>query len=460
MRVHYPTTKAPWTMWMLIAVSWTHLASASCTTAQWKPLAGQTVGLALKALDITLQDLKALNPSIDVDLAKDYDFYDVPYKERLVFGSWSTGCPRLLQIPLHPIVPIHTPTVRKYETGASYTHGCKFPTNTGPYAMPGTGVIIRPTSTTGKGREASIIATSCTIMNSMSQSLGVSDDVADTVEKPTSETYGNIPIGTLMTLIRVPSARTTFDEAVEQTAVTADNEIKTSMAAHSQKSTAESISINKLGVESMMGKLYTQLEHSQTLLHTTTAVDLISHVIAETAQVSTTVLTTPHITTTLTAESEDTNSPVLITSTITLVQKQTVTRASPGQTTLPKPICGGKDDLRGHVDIQDQRVRQTAFEWCSLPAVKGLMSAGDGCVKDVQRDSWDVLYEYSICWAEDCVGESQDRQKPLGDEGPRCEVILHQYSWKACNNGGVGGQVQAGCLIYKIRAGVGKGQGY
>ncbi|KAL9567572.1 hypothetical protein ACKAV7_008336 [Fusarium commune] len=69
MRAHYPTT------------------SASCTTAQWKPPAGQTVGLALKALDITVQDLKALNPSTDVDLAKDYDFYDVPHKERLVFDS-------------------------------------------------------------------------------------------------------------------------------------------------------------------------------------------------------------------------------------------------------------------------------------------------------------------------------------------------------------------------------------
>ncbi|WJG35899.1 uncharacterized protein FOBCDRAFT_204614 [Fusarium oxysporum Fo47] len=253
--------------------------------------------------------------------------------------------------------------------------------------MPGTGVIIRPTSTTGKGREASIIATSCTILNSISQSLGVSDDAANTVEKQTSETYCNIPIGTLMTLIRLPSARTTFEEEVEQTAVTSDNEIKTSKAAHSQKSTAESVSINMPGVESMMGKLYTQLEHSQAMLHTTTAVDLTSHEIAETAEVSTTVLTTPHITTTLAAESEDTNSPVLITLTVTLVEKQTVMRPSPGQTNLPKPICGGKDDLRGHVDIQDQRVRQTSFEWCSLPAVKRLMRAGDGCVKDVQRDS-------------------------------------------------------------------------
>jgi hypothetical protein len=445
---------------MLITIPWTYLASASCTTAKWKPLAGQTIGLVLKALDITIQDLETLNPSINVDMLRDYDFYDVPYKERLVLGSWSTGCPRLLQIPLYPIVSILTPPVRQYEIGGSYTHGCKSLTNTGPYVMPGTGVTVHPTSTMNKGREASIVATSCTTLNSMSQSLVLTDDGSDTFGMPASETYDIIPIETLITLIRIPPAGTTFDEELEETAVTSDNGVKSSTAAHSQKSTAESISTTKLEVESMMRELYTQLEHWQTLLHTTTAVHLTSQAIKDTADVSTTVPTTPRTGTTLAAKSEDTNSLVLITSTVTMVEKQTVTRASPDQTTLPKPLCGDEDDLRGHAGIHEQRVRQTSFKWCFLPAVKGFMSASDGCVIDIQRDSWGVLYEYSICWAEDCAGEPQDKRKPLGEEGPRCEAILHQYSWKACNNGGVGGQVQAGCLIYKIRAGVGKGQGY
>jgi hypothetical protein len=294
----------------------------------------------------------------------------------------------------------------------------------------------------------------------MSQSLVLTDDGSDTFGMPASETYDIIPIETLITLIRIPPAGTTFDEELEETAVTSDNGVKSSTAAHSQKSTAESISTTKLEVESMMRELYTQLEHWQTLLHTTTAVHLTSQAIKDTADVSTTVPTTPRTGTTLAAKSEDTNSLVLITSTVTMVEKQTVTRASPDQTTLPKPLCGDEDDLRGHAGIHEQRVRQTSFKWCFLPAVKGFMSASDGCVIDIQRDSWGVLYEYSICWAEDCAGEPQDKRKPLGEEGPRCEAILHQYSWKACNNGGVGGQVQAGCLIYKIRAGVGKGQGY
>jgi hypothetical protein len=445
---------------MLITVPWTYLASASCSTAQWKPLAGQTIGLVLKALDITIQDLKTLNPSIDVDMLRDYDFYDVPYKEKLVLGSWSTGCPRLLHIPGHPIVSILTPPVRQCETGVSYTLGFKSSMNTGPYVMPGTGVIVHPTSTTNKVRETSIVATSSTILNSMPQSSVLTDDASDTFGMPASETYDIIPIETLMTLIRIPSARTTFDEEVEQTAVTSNNGVKLSTAAQSQKSTAESISTTKLEVESMMGELYTQLEHWQTLLHTTTAVDLTSHAIADTADVSTTLLSTPRTVTTLAAKLEDTNGLVLITSTVTIVEKQTVTWASPDQTTLPKPICGDEDDLRGHVEIHEQRVRDTSFKWCSLQAATGFMSASDGCVIDVQRDSWGILYEYSICWAEDCAGEPQDKRKPLGEGGPRCEAILHQYSWKACNNGGVGGQVQAGCLIYKIRAGVGKAQGY
>jgi hypothetical protein len=156
-----------------------------------------------------------------------------------------------------------------------------------------------------------------------------------------------------------------------------------------------------------------------------------------------------------------TESQVMITSTVTSVETEIVTRALLGQTSPSALTCGNPGDLPGRSDADPQFVKTSSFEWCFLSAVEGFMQADDDCVIDVRRSSDDVLYEYSICWAGDCVGEPQDKQKPLGEDGPRCEDILYKDCWQACrNNEGVGGQVQAGCLIYKVRTGVGKSQGY
>ncbi|KAK7570379.1 hypothetical protein V3481_019559 [Fusarium oxysporum f. sp. vasinfectum] len=460
MRAHYLMVKMPWAIWIHIAVYWTYIASASCNTAKWIPQAGQTIELVLKVLEITQQDFKALNPYIDVNNITYCAPYNVPYKERLCLGSWSIGCPRFLQIPRHPAEPTHTPTVRQYGTGVSHTYDYKLPTNTVPYVMRGTDVATHPTSTANKDGEPSIITTSLTVGNSKSQTLALTNGWSKSYGKPSSEWYDMIPIGTLMTFVRVPSAGNTFDGEVGKTTMATEDETNTSRVVRSRKSTAEAVSTDMTRVGSKIGELQTQLEHWGTSWHSATAVDLTSHSNSGTAEAPTTVVITQPNTETSTTQPRDTNTVVLITSTVTTVEQQTVTRALLGQTTVPKPICGNKDDLQGHVAIHDQRVRQTSFEWCFLPAVEGLMSAGDACVISAQADAWGVLYEYSICWADDCIGKSQVMQKPLGEKGPRCETILHRYAWKACNNGGVGGQVQAGCLIYKIRAGVGKSQGY
>jgi hypothetical protein len=154
-------------------------------------------------------------------------------------------------------------------------------------------------------------------------------------------------------------------------------------------------------------------------------------------------------------------SPVLAKSTITSVQTETLTRALLGQKSPSGLKCGNPNDLPGHSDADPQFVRTSSFDWCFLPIVEGVMQAGDECVVDVQRSWHDVLYEYSICWERNCVGKPQDKRKPLGEDGPRCESILYEDCWQACHdNEGVGGKVQAGCLVYQVRAGVGASEGY
>ncbi|KAF4943139.1 hypothetical protein FSARC_15024 [Fusarium sarcochroum] len=445
----------------IFVVCWTSVASASCTTAKWQPRAGQTIDLVLKALDITIQDLEALNPAIDYSGIGTFPEYNVPYKKQLLYGSWDANCPHLLHIPFQSPALIRASTLSGSEKGGSHTHTCELQTGTGSYVMTGTGVVAQPTSMACKAQELSIT----TISGSICQRSDSTDIPSDPPGRSTiSERYDVEAIGTLMTYLRAASAGIAFSGEGEETTAAFDDDRISSRAVHSQESTGESISTTKGRLDSMMGELYTHLKQRETSWPTTTTTTTTTTTVEQTARtttkgtkVSTTIPTTEDDRRTLTTKLQDDRSLVLITSTVTELEKETITRASPGQMTLPSPICGDESDFPGHVEIDYQRVRDTSFEWCQSPTVLGLMEVGEKCVVDVQHDSLDVLYEYSICWADDCIGEPQNRQKPLGEKGPGCELIL-QDTWKACNNGGVGGQVQAGCLIYKLRAGVRKGQ--
>jgi hypothetical protein len=71
-----------------------------------------------------------------------------------------------------------------------------------------------------------------------------------------------------------------------------------------------------------------------------------------------------------------------------------------------------------------------------------------------------VPYQYNVWWKDGCT---------LADNGPTwmyvgnplleedmpnddvCRDNLHR-NWKDCNNGGVGGRIQIGCLIYEFKA--------
>lgn len=70
-----------------------------------------------------------------------------------------------------------------------------------------------------------------------------------------------------------------------------------------------------------------------------------------------------------------------------------------------------------------------------------------------------VPYQYNIWWKDGCT---------LADDGPSevyitnplvkqdydsegCQKYLYR-NWRNCNNGGVGGNIQVGCLIYEFKA--------
>lgn len=66
---------------------------------------------------------------------------------------------------------------------------------------------------------------------------------------------------------------------------------------------------------------------------------------------------------------------------------------------------------------------------------------------DVRLDAYGVTYIYEVSWIDGCVTTvaRQDVSDPLGEGGKTCADIMVD-NYRNCNNGGVGGSAQAGCL--------------
>ncbi|KAI3573725.1 hypothetical protein IWW34DRAFT_885859 [Fusarium oxysporum f. sp. albedinis] len=328
--------------------------------------------------------------------------------------------------------PSSSSGVKPCETSASHSLDRGLSTGIGHYMTPRTPASIDSATMVNQVQEAE-----ATIASFSTSSTIFSDSISNYADELwISEIRHVISVGTLVPTVEASSTETSNGEVIESmvpansgkssyaTTSTARVEVRGS----SSLGTAgvDTLTTDRMRVNSIMEELFTRTEKPEALSTT-----------------------------------KSTESRVIITSTVTSEQKETVTRALSGQTSPTGLICGNPTDLPGRSDADPQFVKTSSFDWCFLPAVQGFMQAGDECVIDVKRSSDDVLYEYSICWAGDCVGEPQAKRKPLGEDGPKCGNILYEDCWQACrNNEGMGGQVQAGCLVYKVRTGVGKSQGY
>ncbi|KAJ4246554.1 hypothetical protein NW762_013495 [Fusarium torreyae] len=61
-----------------------------------------------------------------------------------------------------------------------------------------------------------------------------------------------------------------------------------------------------------------------------------------------------------------------------------------------------------------------------------------------------VVYEYTVTWLQDCTTDTdtQDIRWPLGLGGDTTAYSIMRDAFENCNNGGIGGTIQAGCLLY------------
>lgn len=179
----------------------------------------------------------------------------------------------------------------------------------------------------------------------------------------------------------------------------------------------------------------------------------------------TTSRTTPTtIGTTTSTTSSTTKTTTSTTSSTTTTSKTTTTTPTPDPTpTSPLEahdvVCNNEDDYRGHGDISAEGVLRGALYACGddsgLASQIGASSANKPPFS-VRTTFNEIHYDWVISWDYGCTTTvaSQDPRKPLGDGGPECFTIMSNNYYN-CNNGGVGGVTQVGCLFYRFNGGLG-----
>lgn len=127
--------------------------------------------------------------------------------------------------------------------------------------------------------------------------------------------------------------------------------------------------------------------------------------------------------------------------------------------TIAPPVCNDESDFPGHADINPDSVTNGVSEFCN--ANKDItMTPNSAEIRTNYQSVYDVNYLFMVEWTGG-IGDrcststnSQSVKSPIGDSGSSCEDMM-QDTFSQCNNGGVGGFIQAGCLKYSFTGGLG-----
>ncbi|KAJ0336125.1 hypothetical protein COL922a_008356 [Colletotrichum nupharicola] len=121
-----------------------------------------------------------------------------------------------------------------------------------------------------------------------------------------------------------------------------------------------------------------------------------------------------------------------------------------------KAACGSKGDAFGkHGDVYEMDQRFFTGIACGGTADKVIKKGIRGAQVTYQGNVNDVLYTYNIFWMDGCEMDVDEvnAMVPLGKtgEGVTCTQFMID-NYKKCNNGGIGGTIQAGCVVYEFKA--------
>jgi hypothetical protein len=149
-------------------------------------------------------------------------------------------------------------------------------------------------------------------------------------------------------------------------------------------------------------------------------------------------------------------------------QTSSTSSASASSTAYVKPaVCHDEDDYPEHKPVDPGFIEKSTINPCYLSGDKTMAadsepygfaqfdSPGDPQFNHVVHPAY---YEYRIAWIEGCEGEPQgaaqnvtSSQAQPGDPRTCREIFVAAY--EDCDNGGVGGYVDVGCLRYTFTGG-------
>ncbi|KAH7333207.1 hypothetical protein BKA65DRAFT_596796 [Rhexocercosporidium sp. MPI-PUGE-AT-0058] len=141
------------------------------------------------------------------------------------------------------------------------------------------------------------------------------------------------------------------------------------------------------------------------------------------------------------------------------VFEYSITPPSTTPLVLQNRNCYGANDFGSHKDIHESEVRKFSSMACAGTARTPIRSDDPSSNRRFATFDNKQPIQYKIYWKEGCVleppgGEEIYPSNPLAskDAGSTyCQGLLID-NFKKCNNGGVGGNIQAGCLVYDFKA--------
>ncbi|KAL6400778.1 hypothetical protein AUP68_16495 [Ilyonectria robusta] len=120
--------------------------------------------------------------------------------------------------------------------------------------------------------------------------------------------------------------------------------------------------------------------------------------------------------------------------------------------------CYGRDEFGDHGDIDEYWVRWYSGWACGGTALNTIKAGQPDTFINTYTTNNDVPYQYNVYWKDGCELETGETEmyasNPLNEKNPghtKCQEILID-DYKRCNNGGVGGSIEAGCLVYEFKA--------
>lgn len=112
----------------------------------------------------------------------------------------------------------------------------------------------------------------------------------------------------------------------------------------------------------------------------------------------------------------------------------------------------------GHAAIDVAEVSAGADAFCQSPQTLYSMDEGSSALRWTHRASDHVNYLYEVQWLVGCgpITVAQEPRAPIGKTWT-CNQLL-EGAYTGCDNGGVGGYLDAGCLTYTFTGGLGDDQ--